>query len=1182
MLDITDGKGENMIKRISNFLWVLLLGSLVMLYSSDSFARENTNNPQTQISLYKSAAITTRSLTNIGNWAYIYMYDGVSAFNTLTNGSGGTYPRGTGTAIYRDGLVWGGLVQDPDPDKPKLRVGGNTYRSGTQPGWYGGDPNDERAYIYRIRQDWATLTHSAVIQDAAEINGVTTDEVTTSMTDAVIAQYKDDWKNWPVDLGAPYYDVDENGEYNPVLDDNGMPISAEYDDDGNLIAGGDYPGIAQADQVLWFVINDGNAGRVNDLSGSPPIGLEVQTTSWAYNQPTSGLGQIVFKKYKIINKSGFRIDSMYVCQWCDPDVGNYGDDLTGCDTTLSLMFAYNGFPTDGTYDAYNLAPPAVGYDFFQGPIVPSPGDTAVFDLKKVPDHKNLPITSYGYFGSGTKWTDPTMGTYDGTLQWYNLLRGFAPTTDVDSVTWFVHTTGPNEGENTKFPLDGDPVTGEGDVDGVTYQPGDRRMLQSTGPFVMENNDVQEVVVAVVGGLGGNNLQSVADMKSTDAVAQVVYNSLFKVIPKPPSAPLVKANAMESQIVLDWGWNQAAVEKTENVKIIGYEFEGYNIYQLPSATASIHDPKSVRVATFDRINGVRIIKSSMFSPEYGTVVALPVQFGNDTGVKRYFIVEKDYINNLPLYRGSTYYFAVTAYNYDGTLIRDRALESAGTAHAITVAGPPPGYEYEGNVGEELKVDHEGVSDGQVQVVVVDPSTTTGHDYEIFFHVDEDTNSATYGDTFWGLYDKTSGDTVTKKREQLLDLSTDDALTFDGLLIKVAGPALTMKSFQVVTNGDGPVDPPASAAASWQGFPVPDPDYNIWPNMANGSFWFVHTWPNGSRASFDAFMARTFAYTGGYGVAGGEGIHNLIPHDFEIRFTGAGKAFDNWNTGTVLNVPFELWDIGDVNDAGDDYKLMPYLYDYDGNGAFNLMYDALDPTADPGWADHETSSALNDPWTDPFYWMHPTDNTPGTQGFDNMVAALESDPSGAAAWYSQPGWASGAYDAWAGMHRMVLVNWNGGDVTTATSPADYNAEMPDDGAVFRLLTTKPNTVNDKFVFTAPQVSHSTDQEQADVEKINVFPNPYYGDNPQETSRFNRFVTFNHLPKRAHFRIFNLAGVMVRKREKDDDSQFFKWDLLNDRGLPVASGVYIVHIDMPDLSKEKVLKVFIVQAKQILEYY
>lgn len=105
---------------------------------------------------------------------------------------------------------------------------------------------------------------------------------------------------------------------------------------------------------------------------------------------------------------------------------------------------------------------------------------------------------------------------------------------------------------------------------------------------------------------------------------------------------------------------------------------------------------------------------------------------------------------------------------------------------------------------------------------------------------------------------------------------------------------------------------------------------------------------------------------------------------------------------------------------------------------------------------------------------------------------------------------------------------------------------------------------------------------MKKINVFPNPYYGAHSNEANRFDRYVTFNHLPQKATFRIFNLAGVQVRKMEKDTPEQFFTWDLLNESGLPVASGLYIVHIDMKDLGKEKVLKLMLIQSDQVLEYY
>lgn len=134
--------------------------------------------------------------------------------------------------------------------------------------------------------------------------------------------------------------------------------------------------------------------------------------------------------------------------------------------------------------------------------------------------------------------------------------------------------------------------------------------------------------------------------------------------------------------------------------------------------------------------------------------------------------------------------------------------------------------------------------------------------------------------------------------------------------------------------------------------------------------------------------------------------------------------------------------------------------------------------------------------------------------------------------------------------------------------------------------PNHVfgaTDQFAFTTPSVGYDLNKAKDDVELINVFPNPYYGVNPQELTKYNRWVTFSHLPAKATIRIFNLAGQLVRTITKDDASaQFQRWDLQNENNLPVGSGLYIVHIDMPDLGKTKILKVAIIQEKQILDIF
>jgi len=126
-------------------------------------------------------------------------------------------------------------------------------------------------------------------------------------------------------------------------------------------------------------------------------------------------------------------------------------------------------------------------------------------------------------------------------------------------------------------------------------------------------------------------------------------------------------------------------------------------------------------------------------------------------------------------------------------------------------------------------------------------------------------------------------------------------------------------------------------------------------------------------------------------------------------------------------------------------------------------------------------------------------------------------------------------------------------------------------------------DTFTFTAPNaVTGQTDLAKQDVQRINVFPNPYYASNPREVNKYQRFVTFSHLPQRATLRIFNLAGQLVRIIQKDSPSQFTTWDLVNDSSFPVASGLYIVHIDMPDLGTTKIIKLAVIQEQQILDHF
>jgi hypothetical protein len=150
-------------------------------------------------------------------------------------------------------------------------------------------------------------------------------------------------------------------------------------------------------------------------------------------------------------------------------------------------------------------------------------------------------------------------------------------------------------------------------------------------------------------------------------------------------------------------------------------------------------------------------------------------------------------------------------------------------------------------------------------------------------------------------------------------------------------------------------------------------------------------------------------------------------------------------------------------------------------------------------------------------------------------------------------------------------------------NYGAQYPwREGDKWVIVPNVPFTLTDKFTFCteAPIIADKTLAKQ-DIHAINVFPNPYYGANSWELNKYQRFVTFNHLPQVANFRIYTVSGTLVRTFSKNDGSQLAYWDLLNSNGLPVGSGMYIIHIQMPGLDNaEQILKLGVVQEAQYLD--
>jgi hypothetical protein len=70
-----------------------------------------------------------------------------------------------------------------------------------------------------------------------------------------------------------------------------------------------------------------------------------------------------------------------------------------------------------------------------------------------------------------------------------------------------------------------------------------------------------------------------------------------------------------------------------------------------------------------------------------------------------------------------------------------------------------------------------------------------------------------------------------------------------------------------------------------------------------------------------------------------------------------------------------------------------------------------------------------------------------------------------------------------------------------------------------------------------------------------------------RGTRKIDFIHLPAKCTIRIFTISGALVKTIEHTnqvlDGSQ--SWNLVSDDGMDIAYGIYIYHIDAPNIGKK-----------------
>jgi hypothetical protein len=150
---------------------------------------------------------------------------------------------------------------------------------------------------------------------------------------------------------------------------------------------------------------------------------------------------------------------------------------------------------------------------------------------------------------------------------------------------------------------------------------------------------------------------------------------------------------------------------------------------------------------------------------------------------------------------------------------------------------------------------------------------------------------------------------------------------------------------------------------------------------------------------------------------------------------------------------------------------------------------------------------------------------------------------------------------------------------------------DGDILAIpLAVYPYTETDVYQFQTTRGGILSDDEERELfKKVNVYPNPLYGFNVA-TSYTNSptdepFVTFSNLPEEITVKVYSLSGQLLRTLTQDDKSvptsPFLRWDLQNESGLRVASGLYLAIVSSPRFG-EKVLKFSIIMPEKQIQKF
>jgi hypothetical protein len=1056
------------------------------------------------------------------------------------------------------------------------------------------------------------------------------------------------WQDWidAVGLGADFVDGDGDCIYNPV-DKNGNG-TYDLDEDMPDLIGDEiawcvfHDGLPVA-QRRWNTTLEVGIEVRQSVFAFASAGAIGNIIFVRYRIKYVGTG----------NNDPEELTDVYFGAWADTDLGDATDDVIGVDVPRNSGFTYGNQPDaeygaqvpcfmiDFFSGPRSYIPGETFVDNNGNGEYDEGIDTALDTAYSVrgqmkgivefPGAKNLPISSFVMYINGDPdlrdpndidearnyclGTDRVGNEPDPCDFAYGEVRGGVDCETVDPRFWF----------------SGDPVT---DVGWICNQNRDTRQMTNTGPFVFKKDVENEITMAYVVGRGADPLDGIVRARAIDDGAQNIFDLNF-LAPTPPPAPQITLSSSDDFIDISWD-TKRQVEYKSVTPTWDLGFEGYQVWAFRTNIAEdvVSDqPNSVLLTRYDLDNFIEnIFKENaetggieplyqVSDPENQMDSALYVD--PVTGRIRVRVFNDPFTPNSPVVKGRPYYFAVTSYalNYLALVYKPGPGQPIGTPGDYYLSSFAFAQEAENIrsissivVGEDAlnppvvvqptnKIS--GASLGNVGFDVINNEELRGETYEVTFF--KDSTSEPYS-MFWKLTNLSTG-TV------LQDSSKSFTYGQQAINQKITDGFITKVENQDATIGMLTYEPPDGIWYNFTGSSVDSlrsrgvwyvgKDF-IFPGESRMPHPFNNTNPE-NRSTYltsdklrkvelrfgEEGVGKAYRYINGYKrYSIPQAANNTYPYAERITSSdttnkGPIGLWDDANDRPFgyVDVPFTAWIVDEQHN--EDYQLAvgfieasPKSANFVGGNPdgkwdpgefifesgeyiviFNSPYDPDGNQIELTGGEFQTGSGTEIIWADIARWFTDLPNIPDdAQGITDEQRAIFNSP-----------WLSTMYLL--GLVRVDSTAWfTPGDVLTI--PVDVY----------------PYTENDVYQFSTLQgTTLSEDQERAQWEKVNVYPNPLYGYNTLSNYYSNTpdepFVTFTNLPENVTIKIYSLSGTLLRTLNTEDKdlptSPYLRWDLENESELRVASGMYLAIISSPKYG-DKVLKFAIIMPQKQIQRF